>query len=160
MPGDFSLHGINEGPRPCMQKLTVYLSRLDWAAAFGTLAWSLYVRSGWGLALGLLALVGAWYNPGARLGTWLTQRMFASQRKKNRDQALAAAQPDALRELVARMEAEQAESPRVEAHEGTSARPLERRPAPAPAFHIAGRRASARELNLYVAPERRSAQRY
>lgn len=148
-----------------MQKLTALLSRLDWVAATGTLAWGLYTRSGWGVALGLLAFVGAWYNPGARLSKWLTQRMFAGQRKKSRDQALAAAQPDALRELVAKMEAEQASaSPNPSSASGGAARPSEqaRRPSllPAPAVYIAGRPATARELNLFVAPEMREAQRH
>lgn len=148
-----------------MQKLTAFFSRLDWVAATGTLAWGLYTRSGWGVALGLLAFVGAWYNPGARLSKWLTQRMFAGQRKKNRDQALAAAQPDALRELVAKMEAEQAATSTAQSSTPADApSPSEQARRtnllPAPAFYIAGRPATARELNLFVAPEMREAQRH
>lgn len=60
-----------------------YMRVIDWSLAIGTIAYGLYEQTWWIVAMGVLGLGMAWYNPASRVRGWIGSKM-TTRRKLDR----------------------------------------------------------------------------
>ena len=76
-----------------MNKFLQYLSKLDWAVAFGTLGYGLFRLDALLIFLGAMGLCLAWYRPADRIKAKL-ERYFLAKRRPKDDSARLQEQED------------------------------------------------------------------